>query len=66
MRLPQLMWYDEEEEQHEEGEELRNFPCYEFNQDLRKDMDDRYCIHCKKYLTLQCENLEMFLDDLED
>ncbi|MDG6221043.1 MAG: hypothetical protein QCI38_06295 [Candidatus Thermoplasmatota archaeon] len=65
MRLPQLLWYDSGEEE-EEDEEPNGFPCYEFNSSLPENLDDDYCVHCKKYLTLQCEHLELFLDEVEE
>ena len=65
MRLPQLLWYDEGEEEGEE-EEPHDYPCYQFNTGLPENLDDAYCIHCTKYLTLQCEHLEDFIDEWSD
>jgi hypothetical protein len=39
--------------------------CYVFNVRLDKDKDDRCCIHCKMYLTLQCPHLSDFMDDID-
>jgi len=66
MRIPQLLWYDENEAGGEEDDEPHDMPCYDFNNALPEHMDDVFCIHCRKYLTLQCSHLELFMDELED
>ena len=50
------------------GEEFEPFdqPCYSFNDSLPIADDDRFCEHCKKYLTTECEHLGEFMDDIED
>ena len=49
-------------------EEHRFFdrPCYEFNHRLLPAWNDRYCEHCRHYLTPRCPHIEEFLDDVED
>ncbi len=41
-------------------------PCYEFNPSLDGPADDGRCVHCRKYLTVECEYLEAFLDEGEE
>jgi hypothetical protein len=50
----------------EEEQEFCNRECYEFNEKLKADLDDTCCEHCGKYLTLQCQYLDDFLDEIED
>lgn len=49
-------------------EEHRFFdrPCYEFNRQLESAFNDRYCEHCRFYLTARCPHIDEFLDDVED
>lgn len=37
--------------------------CYEFNEKLPADSDDRKCRSCRKYLTTLCDQIEHFLDE---
>ncbi|MGC2034495.1 MAG: hypothetical protein WA761_03495 [Thermoplasmata archaeon] len=41
-------------------------PCYSFNSQLHRGLDDTKCSHCKYYLTARCPNINEFLDDMED
>ena len=52
----------------EEPEETRFFDreCYEFNRQLEPARNDRYCEHCRHYLTARCPHIDEFLDDVED
>jgi hypothetical protein len=52
----------------EVDEEHRFFdrPCYEFNRQLEPAWNDRYCEHCRHYLTARCPHIDEFLDDVED
>ncbi len=50
-----------------EGFELSEpMPCYDFNASIAPDGDDGRCVHCRKYLTVECEYIEEFLDEGED
>ncbi|MEE9152232.1 MAG: hypothetical protein V3U20_10445 [Thermoplasmata archaeon] len=50
----------------EEENEFCNRECYEFNDKLKNLFDDNCCEHCIKYLTLQCERLEDFMEEIVD
>ena len=50
----------------EEENEFCNRECYEFNEKLKSQFDDDCCEHCRKYLTLQCEYLEDFMEEIVD
>lgn len=41
-------------------------PCYEFNGGLQPAFDDGKCIHCRKYLTLECPYISHFLGEDEE
>jgi hypothetical protein len=41
-------------------------PCYEFHGTLGPSLDDGRCIHCRKYLTLDCPYIGHFLGDDEE
>jgi hypothetical protein len=41
-------------------------PCYEFNRQLGVGSNDRFCEHCRHYLTARCPHIDEFLDDVED
>jgi hypothetical protein len=41
-------------------------PCYEFNRQLAMAWNDKYCEHCRHYLTARCPHIDEFLDDVED
>ncbi|MGP8078725.1 MAG: hypothetical protein ACLQC7_08155 [Thermoplasmata archaeon] len=41
-------------------------PCYEFNRLLAQAWNDKYCEHCRHYLTARCPHIDEFLDDVED
>lgn len=53
-------------EEVDESQRFFDRPCYEFNSLLRPAWDDRYCEHCRHYLTARCPHIEDFLDDVED
>lgn len=38
-------------------------PCYEFNRSMDGSADDGRCTRCRKYLTVECEYIEQFLDE---
>ena len=44
-------------------EEPRDQPCYEFNDALPPQENDRKCVHCRKFLTISCEQIDRFLDE---
>ncbi len=44
-------------------DEFIGYPCFEFNPALSPDQNDTRCVHCRKYLTVQCEYLDQFLED---
>ncbi|UCG68877.1 MAG: hypothetical protein JSV09_13970 [Thermoplasmata archaeon] len=50
----------------EEKNEFCDRECYEFNEKLKVQFDDKCCEHCKKYLTLQCSYLEDFMIEIVD
>ena len=41
-------------------------PCYEFNGTLSAGLDDGRCVHCQRYLTLDCPYIGHFLGDDEE
>jgi len=41
-------------------------PCYEANRSLGEAADDGRCAHCRKYMTVECEYIDAFLDEGED
>ena len=42
-----------------------SFPCYEFNPKLRVSFDDGMCEHCAKWLTVDCENIDQYIEEEE-
>ena len=52
----------------EESDEAKFYDreCYEFNRQLEPTWNDRYCEHCRHYLTARCPHIDEFLDDVED
>ena len=44
-------------------EDFIGYPCFEFNTTLSPDRNDTRCVHCRKYLTIECEYLDQFLED---
>ncbi len=44
-------------------DEFIGYPCYDFNPALDPARNDTRCVHCRKYLTLECEYLDEFLED---
>ncbi len=60
-------WTDEDEDEDEEEEdEFCDRECYVFNYRLKIQLDDNYCWHCIKYLTLRCEYIEDFIEEIEE
>jgi hypothetical protein len=53
-------------EPEEEDRRFYDRPCYEFNRGLPSASNDRWCEHCRHYLTARCPHIEEFLDDVED
>lgn len=41
-------------------------PCYEFNEALGRSLDDSGCLHCRKFLTLECPHIAEFMDEDEE
>ncbi len=52
----------------EESDDTKFFDreCYEFNRQLEPARNDRYCAHCRHYLTAHCPHIDEFMDDVED
>ena len=50
----------------EDTEKFFDRPCYEFNRLLATAWNDKYCEHCRHYLTARCPHIDEFLDDVED
>lgn len=52
----------------EEEVEPRFFdrPCYEFNRGLAPGLNDKFCSHCRHYLTSRCPHIDEFLEDVDD
>ena len=38
-------------------------PCYEFNGILAPNADDGRCVHCRKFLTIECPYIDHFMED---
>ena len=36
--------------------------CYVFNTELDGKLNDTVCIHCRKFMTLDCEHIDEFVD----
>lgn len=41
-------------------------PCYEFNGALTTSQDDGRCIHCRKFLTLECPYISHFVGEEDE
>ncbi len=50
----------------EEEQKFFDRPCYEFNRQLATASNDKWCEHCRHYLTARCPHIDEFLDDVED
>ena len=48
-----------------EGTDGESYECYEFNPRLRPQFDDGTCEHCRKWLTVECENIDEFVHEEE-
>ena len=52
---------------HEEEEpKFFDRACYEFNRGLSAGLNDKFCTHCRHYLTARCPHIDEFLEDVED
>lgn len=40
--------------------------CYEFNRGLAPGLNDKFCTHCRHYLTSRCPSIDEFLEDVDD
>jgi hypothetical protein len=40
--------------------------CYEFNRGLAVSLNDKFCTHCRHYLTSRCPHIDEFLEDVDD
>jgi hypothetical protein len=38
-------------------------PCFEFNPSLTTRQDDGRCVHCRKFLTLECPYIGHFVSE---
>ena len=62
--LPSLIQGAEPQEEEAEGDgEPKDQACYEFNESLPTDANDRKCRSCRKYLTTICDQIEHFIDE---
>lgn len=50
----------------DEEPKFHDRPCYEFNRLLGTGANDRFCEHCRHYLTARCPHIDEFLDDVDD
>lgn len=41
-------------------------PCFESNPTLGPAQDDGRCVHCRKFLTLECPYIDHFLGEDEE
>jgi hypothetical protein len=46
-------------------EEPEQMECYEFNTSLLEKFNDGMCEHCRKYLTILCPHIDMFIGEEE-
>ena len=44
------------------NEPLMGRICYVFNTELDGKLNDTVCIHCRKFMTLDCERIDEFVD----
>ena len=51
--------------EEEDGEEWMDMACYEFNERLPVHLDDRRCVHCRKYLTLACPQIDELMEEAD-
>ncbi len=51
--------------EYEDRESPEPFACYEFNTTFLPMLDDRSCEHCRKWLTMECEHIDDFINDEE-
>lgn len=50
----------------EPGEFSEPMPCYEFNGVLAPSQDDGRCVHCRKFLTLECAYIDHFVAEEDE
>ena len=52
----------------EEGDEdeFRFRECYLFNEKIDEELNDERCTHCRKFMTLNCEHIEEFIEDEDE
>ena len=48
-----------------ENDQHSDRKCYGFNELLDPSLDDDDCTHCHKYLTVQCDNIDEFINNDE-
>jgi hypothetical protein len=53
-------------QKQDDEDEFCNRECYEFNEKFPEDLDDKCCMHCIMYLTLNCPHINDFIDDIEE
>ena len=41
-------------------------PCYEFNGILAPNADDGRCVHCHKFLTIECPYIDHFMEEEDE
>ncbi len=46
-----------------EDEDFVGRACYDFNTMLDDELDDTACFHCHKFMTLQCEHIQEFIEE---
>ncbi len=48
------------------GERWYGLPCYEFNDTLNRGLDDWRCVHCRKFLTVECPYIDEMVGEGDD
>lgn len=51
------------DEASEAFELIEPMPCYEVNEALSDSYDDGRCVHCRKFLTVDCPYVDHFLGE---
>jgi len=41
-------------------------PCFEFNASLPPAEDDGRCVHCRKFLTVECPYIDHFFEEEDE
>lgn len=52
--------------EEETEEKFFDRSCYEFNRSLAPGLNDKFCTHCRHYLTARCPHIDEFLEDVDD